>query len=97
MKVGDRVLVEVTDLMGSIRERPSLALGLLTALLGTIVAIRLADLFPRRQTMRHRLRRGRKRFEAALALLPLVLRLLSNPIVQGYVRGTVARQISRKL
>ena len=96
MKVGDRVLVEVPDLMGSVRERPSLALGLLTVLLGAIVATRLANLFPRRQTMRHRLRRGRKRIEAAHALFSLVLRLLSNPIVQGYVRGTVTRQLSRK-
>jgi hypothetical protein len=77
--------------------RTALALGLLTMLLGTVLTSWLAILFRRRRTMRHRLFRGRKRFVAALALLPLALKLLSNPIVRDYLRGTVTRQISRKL
>ena len=83
--------------MGSMRGQPSPTLDLLTVLLGAVVVGWLATLFPRRRTMRQRLRRGRRRLEAGLALLPLALKLLSNPIVRGYVRGTVARQISRKL
>ena len=83
--------------MGSMRGQPSPTLDLLTVLLGAVVVGWLATLFRRRRTMRQRLRRGRRRLKAGLALLPLALKLLSNPIVRGYVRGTVARQISRKL
>ena len=83
--------------MSSVRGQPSPTRGLLTVLLGAVVVGWLATLFPRRRTMRQRLRRGRRRFKAGLALLPLALKLLSNPIVRGYVRGTVARRISQKL
>jgi uncharacterized membrane protein YjgN (DUF898 family) len=97
MKVGDRVRMKVTDLMGIVQGQPLLALGLLTVLLGAVIATRLAKLFPRRQTMRRRLLRGRREFTAAVTLLPLALKLLSNPIVRDYLRGTVTRRISRKL
>ena len=83
--------------MSSMRGQPSPTRDLLTVLLGAVVVGWLAALFPRRRTMRQRLRRGRRRFKAGLALLPLALKLLSNPIIRSYVRGAVARQISRKL
>ena len=83
--------------MSIFRGQPSPTLDLLAVLLGVVVVGCLATLFPRRPTMWQRLRRGRRRFSAGLALLPLAVKLLSNPIVRGYVRGTVARRISRKL
>ena len=89
--------MEVTALVRSVRKRPSSARGLLAVLLAGFVATWLVSLFPRPRTLRYRLRPGRKRVEAAVALFPLALRLLSNPIVRGYVRGTVARRISQKL
>ena len=89
--------MEVTGLMSSVRGHPSPTRDLLTVLLGAAVIGWLATLFPRRRTMRQRLRRGRGRFSAGLALPPLALKLLSNPIVRGYVRGAVARRISWKL
>jgi hypothetical protein len=33
-------------------------------------------------------------FKAGLALLPVLLRLLSNPLVQGYLRRAIARRLS---
>ena len=112
MKVGDRARMKVTGLMNTRTQRageiggdalvgahgrPSSALGLLAVLLVAVLATWLAHPFARRQTKRQRLRRGRKRFGAALALLPLVLKLLSNPIVRAYLRGTMTRRVSRKL
>lgn len=106
------IRIKVTDLIGMLAQAGRRALrrraaprpgapiavpGLLTVLLGLVLAIWLAKLFPRGQTVRHRLRCTRKQFEAALALLPLALKLLSNPIVRDYLRRTVIRQISRKL
>ena len=89
--------MEVTGLMRSVRGQPSPTVDLLAVLLGAVVIGWLATLFPRRRTMRQRLRRGRTRVTAGLALFPLALKLLSNPIIRSYVRGTVARQIPRKL
>ena len=89
--------MEVTGLMRSLRGRPSPTRGLLTVLLGAAVIGWLATLFPRRRTLRQRLRRGRTRFTAGLAVFPLALKLLSNPIIRSYVLGAVARRISRKL
>ena len=89
--------MEVTGLMRGVRGRPSPTRDLFAMLLGAAGIGWLATLFPRRRTMRQRLRRGRTRFTAGLALFPLALKLLSNPIIRGYVRGTVARQISRTL
>jgi hypothetical protein len=112
MKVGDRARMKATGLMDTraqragelggdalvvVHGRPSPTLGLLAVLLGAVLATWLAHPFARRRTMRQRLRRGRKRFGAALALLPLALKLLSNPIARAYLRGTVTRRISRKL
>ncbi len=79
------------------RGHPSPTRDLLTVLLGAAAIGWLATLFPRRRTMRQRHRRGRTRFTARLALFPLALKLLSNPIIRSYVRGAVARRISRKL
>ena len=39
----------------------------------------------------------REQLGAGMALLPVLLRLLSNPIVQQYLRRTLSRQIGRKL
>jgi hypothetical protein len=37
----------------------------------------------------------RGQFKAGLALVPVLLRLLSNPLVQGYLRRAIARRLSR--
>ena len=37
----------------------------------------------------------RDRFKAGMALLPVLLRLLSNPLVQGYLRRAIALKFSR--
>jgi hypothetical protein len=56
-------------------------------------ALRLAAvLVPRRQPMRHPLRRGRKQVEAALTLLPWVRKLLTKRTVKTYLRRTTIRQ-----
>ena len=77
--------------------RPSLAFGLLTALVGCVLAIWQARSSPRRQTLRHRLRHARGRFRAALDLPPLAIKLLANPIVQDYLRRKVLSEVSRSL
>jgi hypothetical protein len=79
------------------QERPALAFGLLTVLLGAVLATRQARLIPRRQRLWHRLRHGRRQFKAALDLPPLIIQLLANPLVQDYLRRTVLREVSRKL
>jgi hypothetical protein len=81
----------------AMRERPALAFGLLSVLLGAVLAAWQTRSFSRRQTLRHRRRRGRRQFKAALDLLPLAIKLLANPLVQGYLRRTVLRAVSRKL
>jgi type IV secretory pathway TrbD component len=81
----------------AMQERPSLAFGLLTVLLGAALAVWQTRSSPRRQAMRHRLRHGCRQFKAALDLPPLVIKLLANPLVQAYLRRTVLRAVSRKL
>ena len=85
------------DVPTVIRERPALALGLLSVSLGAALAAWKTRSFSRRQTLRHRLRHGRRQVKAALDLPPLVIKLLANPLVQGYLRRTVLRAVSRKL
>jgi len=78
-----------SDVSALIQHRPRLILGLLTTLLGVVLATW--------QARRYRLRHGRRKFKAALDLPPLVGKLLANPIVQDYLRRTVTRGLSRKL
>jgi hypothetical protein len=80
-----------------LRARPALALGLLSGLLGAALVAWKARSFSRRQTLRHRLRHGRRQVKAALDLPPLLIKLLANPLIQGYLRRTVLRAVSRKL
>jgi hypothetical protein len=85
------------DVSAVMQERPALALGLLSVLLGTALAVWKARSFSRDQTLRHRLRHGRRQLKAALDLPLLAITLLANPIVQEYLRRTVLRAVSRKL
>ena len=75
----------------------SAALGLLIALTGAVSTAWLATRVPRRQTMRSRLRRGRKQFGAALTLLPVAVQIFSKPSVKAYLRRTMMRELSRRL
>jgi len=80
------------------QERPALAFGLLSVLLGAVLAAwQAAKSFPRRQTLRQRFRHGRRQVKAALDLPALALKLLANPILRGYLRRTVMREVSRRL
>ena len=81
----------------AMQERPALALGLLSVVLGAALAAWQTGSFSRRQTLRHRRRHGRRQVKAALDLPPLVIKLLANPLIQGYLRRTVLRAVSRKL
>jgi hypothetical protein len=85
-----------SDVSAVIQARPTLALGLLSVLLGAALAAWKIKSFSRRQTLRHRLRHGRRQVKAALDLPPLVIKLLANPLVQVYLRRTVLRAVSRK-
>ena len=80
-----------------IQARPALAPGLLSVALGAALAAWKTRSFSRRQTLRRRLRHGRRQVKAALDLPPLVIKLLANPLVEGYLRRTVLRAVSRKL
>jgi hypothetical protein len=95
--LAQRVGTLCNDASATIQERPRLMLGLLTALVGSVGITWLANRLPRRQTLRLRLRHGRRQFKAALDLPPLASKLLANPIVQDYLRRTVLRAVSRKL
>ena len=86
-----------SDVSTVIQVRPALALGLLSVLLGAALASWKIKSFSRRQTLRHRLRHGRRQVKAALDLPPLVIKLFANPLVEGYLRRTVLRAVSRKL
>ena len=86
-----------SDVSTVIQVRPALALGLLSVLLGAALAAWKIKSFSRRQTLRHRLRHGRRQVKAALDLPPLVIKLFANPLVEGYLRRTVLRAVSRKL
>ena len=96
------VLARCAGMLGSggaiaMQERPALALGLLSVVLGAALAAWQTGSFSRRRTLRHRLRHGRRQVKAALDLPPLVIKLLANSLVQGYLRRTVRRAVSRKL
>jgi hypothetical protein len=86
-----------SDVSTVIQVRPALALGLLSVLLGAALASWKIKSFSRRQTLPHRLRHGRRQVKAALDLPPLVIKLFANPLVEGYLRRTVLRAVSRKL
>jgi hypothetical protein len=85
------------DVPAVIRARPALTFGVLSVLLAAGLAARKTRSFPRRQTLWHRLRHGRRQVKAALDLPPLAIKLLANPLVGGYLRRTVLRTVSRKL
>ena len=86
-----------SDVSTVTQARPALALGLLSVLLGAALAAWQTRSFSRRQTLRQRLRHGRRQVKAALDLPPLMIKLLANPLVEGYLRRTVLRAVSRKL
>jgi len=86
-----------SDVSTAVQTRPALALGLLSVLLGATLAAWKARAFSRRQTLRQRLRHGRRQVKAALDLPPLAIKLLANPLIQGYLRRMVLRAVSRKL
>ena len=86
-----------SDVATVTKERPALTFGLLVALLGAILAARKARSFPRQQTMRQRLRHGRRQLKGALGLPSLAVKLLANPIVRDYLHRTVLREVSRRL
>jgi hypothetical protein len=69
----------------------------LSVLLAAGLGVRKTRSFSRRQTLRHRLRHARRQVKAALDLPPLAIKLLANPLVEGYLRRTVLRAVSRKL
>ena len=86
-----------SDVSTVIPARPALALGLLAVVLEAALAAWKTRSSSRRQTLRHRLRHGRRQVKAALDLPPLVIKLLANPLVEGYLRRTVLRAVSRML
>jgi hypothetical protein len=85
------------DVSTVIQARPALALGLLSVVLGAAHAAWKIKSFSRRRTLRHRLRHGRRQVKAALDLPSLVIKLLANPLVEGYLRRTFLRAVARKL
>jgi hypothetical protein len=96
------IIARRAEILGSgvattMQERPALAFGLLSGLLGAVLAGWQVSAFPRRRTMWHRLRHGPGQFKAALDLPPLVIKLLANPLVQGYLRRRILREVLRKL
>jgi hypothetical protein len=80
-----------------VRERPWLTFALLALVLGAILAFRQVSSFPRRRTMRQRLRHGRRQLGGALGLPSLAVKLLANPIVRGYLHRTMLREVARRL
>jgi len=84
------------DVSTGMQERPSLAFGLLVALLGAILAARQAGLFTRRRTIRQRLHQRRRQLRGALDLPSVAVKLLANPLVRDYVRRAVLREVSRR-
>jgi hypothetical protein len=95
--LAERVGTLGSDVSTILKELPRLLLGLLIALTGAVSTAWLATRVPRRQTMRSRLRRGRKQFGAALTLLPVAVQIFSKPSVKAYLRRTMMRELSRRL
>jgi hypothetical protein len=81
----------------AMQERPALALSLLSELLGATLAAWLTSTIRRRRTIPQRLRHRRGQLKGALDLPALTVKLLSNPIVRGYLRRTVLHVVSRRL
>jgi hypothetical protein len=95
--LAQRVETLGSDAPTVMQERPSLAFGLLAALLGAVLAVWQARSIPRRQTMCQRLCHSRKQIKGALGLPSLAVKLLANPIVRDYLHRTVLRDVSRRL
>jgi hypothetical protein len=85
------------DVSSVVRKRPWLTFALLALVLGAILAFRQVSSFPRRRTMRQRLRHGRRQLGGALGLPSLAVKLLANPIVRGYLHRTMLREVARRL
>ncbi len=92
----EELLVTVID---EVRERPGVALAILAAIGGAFVGLKLGN----------RSNRGRAAAAAALVekptrgaehtgnLLGLIVRLLQNPIVRGFLLSLLVRQFRRRL
>ena len=85
------------DVSSVVRERPWFTFALLALALRAILASRQVSSFPRRRTMRQRLRHGRRQLGGALGLPSLAVKLLANPIVRGYLHRTMLREVARRL
>ena len=89
----------VFTLIEEIRERPSVALAVLAAVMGAVVGSALAARGGgrRRVVPPARVARGASRVGAASELMGLGVRLMQNPIVRGFVLASVQRQFRRRL
>jgi uncharacterized membrane protein YeaQ/YmgE (transglycosylase-associated protein family) len=88
----------VVTIIEEVRERPGVAAAILAGLLGAIVGSMLAARIPRRQSQPARVvrtARARNLSEAA-DLAGLGLKLLQNPMIRGYIRSAMERQLKKR-
>ena len=88
-------------------QRPTLVFGIVAAILGALLGtwiaarrgISLAPIVEDGPSAVVSAVRGKRRDRgvgAAFGLVPIVLRLLSNPVAQAFLRRAIAKQISRR-
>jgi len=92
----------VVTLIEEIRERPAVALAVLAAAAGAVVGSALAARGPRRRVAARvaapaRVARGASSVGAAGELMGLSVRLIQNPIVRGFILGTLQKQLRRRM
>jgi hypothetical protein len=94
--VVDQLEELIVTLIEEIRERPGVAAAILAAIVGAGVGSMLA-LRSRRRTPPRRIARSARSVTAMAELAGLAIKLLQNPIVRGYLRATLERQVKKRV
>jgi hypothetical protein len=93
----DQIEEFIVTIIEEIRERPGVAAAIFAALLGaTVGAIFAAGAARRHSSPRARVAKRARGMAEVAELIVLGLKLLQNPIVRGYLRSAMERELRKR-